>query len=85
MDWLPCAAADIRIDLLCSRRADGGPRGWIGIWIRSSTLSSLGLHPDQPTSRIGGRDQPDWWRAEALRGLELQRRRQWSRRGDGGR
>jgi hypothetical protein len=35
--------------------------------INADLLRGLGLHPDQPWSRITGPERPAWARAEALR------------------
>jgi hypothetical protein len=53
--------------LYCGRRSDGQPRGTLEIHMRADQLSYLGLHPEQPWSRITGPARPGWARAEALR------------------
>jgi hypothetical protein len=73
IDWFPFTGDDIRIDVMCGRYADGRPRGWFRILIRPSALRPLGLHPDQPTSRIIGPTPPAWSRAEAMRRFRSQR------------
>jgi len=67
IDWLPCGLEDIHINLYCGRRADGHWRGTFQIQMRADQLRHLGLHPDQPWSRITGPERPGWARAEALR------------------
>jgi hypothetical protein len=67
MDWYPFATGEFVIDHLCGRSGDGSRWGVFEFKIRSSALRRLGLHPDQPTSRIVGPAQPPWWRADALR------------------
>ncbi|WP_354638468.1 hypothetical protein [Kitasatospora camelliae] len=39
----------------------GRARGWIAVSVRSEALRRLGLHPDQPGSRVEGPLAPDWW------------------------
>lgn len=55
--------------MYCGIRADGHWHGTISIKIRADPLRRLGLHPDQPWSRITGPPRPAWARAEALRHL----------------
>jgi hypothetical protein len=75
---LPFAPQDVRIDLACGRRADGHWHGSFMIRIAAAELRRLGLHPDQPASRIVGPSQPGWWRADALRRMGI--RHQYSAR-----
>ncbi|WP_307718345.1 hypothetical protein [Streptomyces sp. JHA26] len=37
------------------------------IRVRSDAPRRLGLHPDQPTTRVTGPPSPAWWHAEAER------------------
>ncbi|RSM80687.1 hypothetical protein DMH04_29605 [Kibdelosporangium aridum] len=58
MDWFPFRDDEVRIDLMCRP----GPQGWEGqcvISVQADALRRLGLHPDQPTSRIVG--SSPWW------------------------
>jgi hypothetical protein len=72
---MPFPPGEVRIDLACGRREDGHWWGFFDIRITAEALRRLGLHPDQPTSRIVGPAQPGWWRADALRRLGGLRRR----------
>ncbi|MET7397889.1 hypothetical protein ABZS66_30815 [Dactylosporangium sp. NPDC005572] len=59
---MPIAAEQVMIGLYC------GPwGGTIDIQVAGAALWPLGLHPDQPTSRIVGPPRPKWWHAEADR------------------
>lgn len=73
MDWYPFAESELVIDHFCGRHKDGTPWGSFSFKIRPSALRRLGLHPDQPTSRIVGPAQPRWWRADALRRMGCRR------------
>jgi hypothetical protein len=64
---VPFGWDDVHINLYCGVRADGHRHGMYAIKMRADLLRSLGLHPDQPWSRITGPERPAWWRAEALR------------------
>jgi hypothetical protein len=55
------------IHLTCGKRPDGHWFGMYSIEMRPELLRRLGLHPDQPWSRITGPERPGWARAEALR------------------
>ena len=64
---MPFGPDDVLIDLACGRGADGHWWGWHSIRARADSLRALGLHPDQPTSRIVGPSPPAWWHADAER------------------
>jgi hypothetical protein len=64
---MPFHADAVRIDLTRGPDADGHSHGRSVIWIRAGVLRRLGLHPDQPTSKIAGPSPPAWWHAAAER------------------
>ncbi len=64
---MPFSDGEIRVDLACGPGADGRWRGWLIIHIQAGALRRLGLHPDQPTSKVAGPAPPAWWHAAAER------------------
>jgi hypothetical protein len=64
---MPLRGDDVRVDLACGCDADGSRHGWYHIRVRADALRPLGLHPDQPTSRLIAPSPPAWWHAEAER------------------
>ncbi|MFI9045457.1 hypothetical protein [Streptomyces sp. NPDC053427] len=64
---MPLRAEDVRVDLACGTEADGRRRGWYLVRVRAEALRPLGLHPDQPASKIVGPARPPWWYAAAAR------------------
>ena len=64
---MPFHSEEVRIDLACGPGADGHWRGWYAVRIDPEALRRLGLHPDQPTSKITGPPRPAWWHAAAER------------------
>ncbi|GIH14394.1 hypothetical protein [Rugosimonospora africana] len=64
---MPLRDDDVRIDLACGPAPDGRWRGWFSVRVRAHALWPLGLHPDQPTSRVTAPSPPAWWHAEAER------------------
>jgi hypothetical protein len=73
---MPFHGDDVWIDLACGRDSDGRGRGWFTVRINADALRRLGLHPDQPTSKVTGPSPPGWWHAAAERaaGSELRNR-----------
>ncbi|MEV0661792.1 hypothetical protein ACIBI3_04595 [Actinomadura luteofluorescens] len=64
---MPFENDEITIGLACGRDSDGRARGWYGVQVRAEALRRLGLHPDQPTSRVADPSPPAWWHAAAER------------------
>jgi hypothetical protein len=64
---MPLDGDQVRIDLCCGRDADGRPWGYFGVHVDAGALRRLGLHPDQPASRVTGPSPPAWWHAAAER------------------
>jgi len=62
---MPFGPDEVLINLTCGRGAGGHWWGWYSIRVRADRLRTLGLHPDQPTSRIVGPSPPALWHAEA--------------------
>jgi hypothetical protein len=58
---MPFPPDQVRVDLL--NRASHGC--WVRICVTAGALWSLGLHPDQPTSRPTGVSPPARWHAAA--------------------
>ena len=52
---------------MCGKRDDGHWFGWFTVRARAGALRRLGLHPDQPMSRVVGPSPPRWWHAAAER------------------
>jgi hypothetical protein len=65
---MPFQDDEVTIGLACGRDDDGRARGWYSVQVRAEALRHLGLHPDQPTSRVTGPSPPAWWHAAAERG-----------------
>lgn len=63
IDWQPFAGEELRVDLM----RVVGPECWCVVSARADALRRLGLHPDQPTSRVAGPSPPGWWHAAAER------------------
>ncbi|MET9226069.1 hypothetical protein [Lentzea sp. NPDC003310] len=59
---MPFGSEDVRVDLMCRPGS-----GVIAISVEPDALRRLGLHPEQPTSRVTGASPPAWWHAEAER------------------
>ncbi|WP_323377428.1 hypothetical protein [Streptomyces smaragdinus] len=66
--------AGVRVDLACGPGDDGRRHGWITVRVPAAALRPLGLHPDQPTSRVRGPFPPRWWHAQAERETRGRRR-----------
>ncbi|MFB8088993.1 hypothetical protein [Streptomyces sp. NPDC055992] len=65
---MPFAPDEIRFDLACGVGPDGHWHGWFDVHVRAEALRRLGLHPDQPASRVTGASPPPrWWHAAAER------------------
>ncbi|MGI5205474.1 hypothetical protein ACQEU6_28325 [Spirillospora sp. CA-108201] len=64
---MPFENDEVTIGLACGRDPDGRVRGWYSVQVRADALRRLGLHPDQPTSRVAGPSPPAWWHAAAER------------------
>ncbi len=64
---MPFPADAVQVDLACGPDADGRWHGWFAIRVDGDALRPLGLHPDQPTSKIIGPSPPAWWHAAAER------------------
>lgn len=65
---MPIRDDEIVIGLLCRAGLETGRRScWYEIWIEPDALRRLGLHPDQPASKIVGPSPPTWWHAAAER------------------
>jgi len=64
---MPFEIDEIRVDLACGLAADGQWHGWFSVRIRPEALRRVGLHPDQPTSKIVGPSPPRWWHEAAER------------------
>ncbi|OLT10488.1 hypothetical protein BJF79_26030 [Actinomadura sp. CNU-125] len=65
---MPFRDDEIVIGLACGPDPETGRwRGWCDIRIEPDALRRLGLHPDQPTSKIVGPSPPGWWHAAAER------------------
>ncbi|TDB80852.1 hypothetical protein E1264_33485 [Actinomadura sp. KC216] len=70
---MPFQGDEIRIDLACGRDAVSRRwRGWFTVRIKAEALRRLGLHPDQPTSKVTGPSPPGWWHAAAERATRNQ-------------
>ncbi|MFG1853983.1 hypothetical protein ACGFJT_19265 [Actinomadura geliboluensis] len=54
---MPFADDEVVIDLACAPGPDGHWRGWYAVNVAAHALRRLGLHPDQPTSKIVGRQR----------------------------
>ena len=72
---MPIADDQWMFGLACGRDADGRSWGYFDVRVDAAALWRLGLHPDQPTSRVTGPSPPAWWHAAAERG--------WHRPADG--
>nr|BFE57430.1 hypothetical protein GCM10020063_019560 [Dactylosporangium thailandense] len=64
---MPFADDEVRIGLACGPDASGKWHGFYDVRVDAAALWRVGLHPDQPTSRIVGPSPPGWWHAEAER------------------
>ncbi|MFJ9848475.1 hypothetical protein [Streptomyces sp. NPDC101150] len=64
---MPLRDEDIAMSLACGPDATGRWRGGITVRVRAEALRPLGLHPDQPASKIVGPARPRWWYAAAAR------------------
>lgn len=64
---MPFAPDEIRFDLACGVGPDGHWHGWFDVHVCAEALRRLGLHPDQPASRVTGASPPRWWHAAAER------------------
>ncbi|MEV6105509.1 hypothetical protein AB0M28_12455 [Streptomyces sp. NPDC051940] len=64
---MPLRAEDVRIDVGRTAGSDGSVQCWASVHVLGSALRPLGLHPDQPASRVNGPSPPAWWHAEAER------------------
>ncbi|WP_433465766.1 hypothetical protein [Spirillospora sp. CA-128828] len=64
---MPFENDDVTIGLACGPGPDGRWHGWYSINVRDDALRRLGLHPDQPTSKVVGPSPPGWWHAAAER------------------
>ncbi|MGP3974022.1 hypothetical protein ACTWQF_08220 [Streptomyces sp. 8N114] len=74
---MPFGPDDICWSLVCGAGPDGHWHGWIDVRVHPDALRHLGLHPDQPTSKITSPSPPGWWHAAAERNA-LWRRKRWS-------
>ncbi|THV37759.1 hypothetical protein FAB82_20165 [Glycomyces buryatensis] len=64
---MPFGEPEIRVDLACAPGPDGHWRGWFDIRVDGDALRRVGLHPEQPTSKVDGPSPPAWWHAAADR------------------
>jgi hypothetical protein len=64
---MPLADDQVMIGLCCGRDDAGRPWGHIAVKVDADALRRLGLHPDQPSSRVTGPSPPGWWHAAAER------------------
>ncbi|HTJ36629.1 MAG TPA: hypothetical protein VL738_25695 [Dactylosporangium sp.] len=65
---MPFGEDEVVIDLMCGPDETGKWHGYFGIKVDAEALRRVGLHPEQPTSKIVGPSPPKWWHAEAERG-----------------
>lgn len=63
----------VRVELICGRDELGRPHGTVRVCIPGELLRPLGLHPEQPTSRVVGPSPPAWWHAAGQRYARLRR------------
>ena len=64
---MPFADDEVRVDLRCGPDETGRWHGYFSVGVEAGALRRLGLHPDQPTSRVIGPSPPAWWHAECER------------------
>ncbi|WP_432989171.1 hypothetical protein [Dactylosporangium sp. CA-233914] len=65
---MPFGADEVLIGLACGPDPRTGRwRGFYAVRVDAGALRRLGLHPDQPTSKVAGPAPPEWWHAEAER------------------
>jgi hypothetical protein len=64
---MPLADDDVIIQVACGKDAFDRWHCGIVILVSASALWPLGLHPDQPLSRMVNPSAPKWWHAEAER------------------
>ncbi|GAA3238762.1 hypothetical protein ACFO1B_10095 [Dactylosporangium siamense] len=64
---MPFADDQVRVGLACGRDETGRAWGHVDLSVDAEVLRRLGLHPDQPTSRVTGPSPPAWWHAAAER------------------
>lgn len=64
---MPFSWDEIGFDLFRVRHADGRMGCVAGVRVRAGALWALGLHPDQPSSRVVGPSPPGWWHAAGER------------------
>ncbi|MEV4411549.1 hypothetical protein [Catellatospora sp. NPDC049609] len=59
------------MNLYCGRDEQGRPCGSVAVCLPGEVLRRIGLHPDQPSSRIVGPSPPAWWHAAGERYARL--------------
>jgi len=64
---MPFADDEVRLDLACGPDAAGRWRGYFTVHVCGEALWGLGLHPDQPMSRLLAGPLPAWWHASVER------------------
>ncbi|WP_328875955.1 hypothetical protein OHT76_41010 [Streptomyces sp. NBC_00287] len=64
---MPFRPDEIQWGLACGVGPEGHWRGWFDVSVRGDALRRLGLHPDQPASKVVGPSPPGWWHAAAER------------------
>jgi hypothetical protein len=56
---MPFSGTELRYTLACGPDETGRWRGWFTVQAEATALRRLGLHPDQPASRIVA--PAPWW------------------------